>query len=121
MRSAGVPEDGGITVDLDALAETARQACVAFAEPETDPESWAAVVAGRLAETSAAGFGRRRPPALADLAVIRLPALALAAEADARRMRDTGARLRAVAAGITLLQRRVAGEAPLEAILLARA
>ncbi|MGH3801048.1 MAG: hypothetical protein ACRDTD_13090, partial [Pseudonocardiaceae bacterium] len=51
---------------------------------------------------------------------IRLTALCLAAEADAREASQLGDTFREIAAGVTLLQRRAAGQAvPTETIMLA--
>ncbi|MGH3713055.1 MAG: NACHT domain-containing protein [Micromonosporaceae bacterium] len=120
-RSAGISDGDQITVDLDALAHTARHTCATFLDRETGHASWAAVVAGRLGKACAPVFSRRRSLAREDQMVIRLPALALAADADNRELGDVGDGFRTIAAGVTLLQRRATGEAPLETIVLARA
>lgn len=85
-----------VTIALDSLADEARRACGALIAGERRPSAWAATVADRI-------------PALAAL------------EADNLRMPVVGDSFRTIAAGITLLQRRVDKEVRLEALLLARA
>jgi hypothetical protein len=53
--------------------------------------------------------------------MVRLPALALAGEAEGSQQAEAAEKFRAIAAGVTLLERRAAGQAPLETLILARA
>jgi hypothetical protein len=45
----------------------------------------------------------------------------LAAEAEGGQLAEAGEKFRAVAAAVTLLERRAAGQSPLEILILARA
>lgn len=110
------------TVPLERLGDLLETGCAAFISDRRGPgAAWSATVARRLAATAAPVFGRRRPLASLEPVVIRLPALALAAQAEHRNRPAAAAALRTVAAGVTLLQRRAAGEQVLETVLLARA
>jgi hypothetical protein len=117
LAQAAVPQDAELVIDLDAAAATARQAC---AQLSAVP-GWTAVVAERLAPAVAPVLERRHTPGNAEWAALRLPALALAAEADALGHRATGDDLRSLAAGLTLLQQRANDRPRPETILLARA
>jgi hypothetical protein len=68
-----------------------------------------------------AAYIPRQQPLTTDTATaIRLAALCLAAEADAREANQLGDTFREIAAGVTLLERRVTGQAvPTETIMLA--
>jgi len=65
-------------------------------------------------------FTRQQPLTTHTTTAIRLAALCLAAEADAREANQLGDTFREIAAGVTLLQRRATGQAiPTETIMLA--
>jgi hypothetical protein len=78
------------------------------------------VVAQRLEDAAIPVFTRRQPFTSADATRLRLMALALAAEAEGSQLTEAGEKFRAVAAAVTLLERRAAGQSPLEALILAR-
>jgi hypothetical protein len=85
---------------------------------------WAAVVARRLEEVATPVFTRRQPLTSADTSTIRLAALALAGEESGSQLpqlAEAREKFRAIAAAVTLLERRAAGQAPLETLILARA
>ena len=122
VRSAGISDDE-MTVTLDEVVDTVREACAAFSGTASGT-SWAAAVARRLEEAATPVFTRRQPLTSADATMIRLAALALAGEAagsEAPQLVEAGEKFRSIAAAVTLLQRRAAGQAPLETLILARA
>ena len=81
---------------------------------------WAHQVAINLQETALPIFTRQQPLTADTASAIRLAALCLAAEADAREANQLGDTFREIAAGVTLLERRVTGWAvPTETIMLA--
>jgi hypothetical protein len=121
VRRAGISEDYRVTVSLDTLADVLRRACAAFGGDREPADSWSAIVTRRLAETAEPVFTRRRPLSSVEPVILRLPALALAAEADRRRRPAAGTAFRTVAAGVTLMQRRATDRDRLETVLLARA
>lgn len=121
LQHAGIDKSYQVAVTLDGLGEVLREACAAFAAGPVPASSWAATVTRQLAETGGAVFSRRRPLASVEPVIIRLPALALATEADRRNQPAAGTAFRTVAAGVTLMQRRTVVRDSLEAIILARA
>jgi hypothetical protein len=121
VRRAGISEDYRVTVSLDTLADVLRRACAAFGGDREPADSWSAIVTRRLAETAEPVFTRRQPLSSVEPVILRLPALALAAEADRRRRPAAGTAFRTVAAGVTLMQRRATDRDRLETVLLARA
>jgi hypothetical protein len=77
------------------------------------------VVARRLAEVALPVFCWQRPLTPEAAIAVRVGALCLAAETDARALPDLGDLFRQIAAGVTLVERRTTGAAPTtEAILL---
>lgn len=118
LKAAAVPEKSEFVIDLGTLAATAREACALVAASENE---WTRTVACRLADTAVPVLERRFVPTRVGWAQLRLPALVLAAEADAGDRPETGDSFRTLAAGITLLQDRVASPSRPEIILLARA
>jgi hypothetical protein len=121
VRRAGISEDYRVTVALDTLADVLRRASTVFGGDREPADSWSAIVTRRLAETAEPVFTRRRPLSSVEPVILRLPALALAAEADRRQQLDAGTAFRTIAAGVTLIQRRTAHRDRLETVLLARA
>jgi hypothetical protein len=112
-------------VSPDALADkvnSGQQDLVNLLGPLNRAESppWAHQVAINLRETALPVFTQQQP-LTADIATtIRLAALCLAAEADARKAHQLGNTFREIAAGVTLLERRATGQAvPTETIMLA--
>jgi NACHT domain len=84
------------------------------------PEHWAAATAGRLERLAAPIVARKAPITPGAATAARVGALCLAAETDERGLDQAGDLYRAVAAGVTLLERRASGQAPvLETIILA--
>lgn len=106
--------DTEFVVSVDELAHRIREACTSMRELT---DSWAALVATALQDT-ALPVATWQQPLSADSAIaIRLAALCLAAEADSARLRTT---FHEIAAGVTFLERRAAGEGPItETIILA--
>jgi hypothetical protein len=88
--------------------------------PDAARNKWASTVAGRLEEI-ALPVVTRREPIMADTAsAIRIAALCLAVEADKGGSILAGDAYRQIAAGITLMERRANGDAPVtETIMLA--
>jgi hypothetical protein len=81
---------------------------------------WAHQVAINLQETALPIFTRQQSLTADTATAIRLAALCLAAEADARKANQLGDTFREIAAGVTLLERRATGRAvPTETIMLA--
>jgi energy-coupling factor transporter ATP-binding protein EcfA2 len=82
--------------------------------------AWPVQVAGQLADYAGPVFAREQPITTDQATVIRVAALCLAAEADADSASDLGDTFREIAAGATLLERRMSGKASAaETILLA--
>lgn len=111
---------------FDTLAETAPAAGEALLQhldpsEERSPHAWVSEVAHRLEELAVPVFTRRERLTPETATSIRLAALFLAAEADAAtRGSALGDDFREIAAGVTLLQQRLNGEAPAaEMIMLA--
>jgi hypothetical protein len=121
VRRAGISDDFRVTVALDTLQDVLRRACAAFGGDREPAGSWSAIVTRRLAETAEPVFARGRPLSSVEPVILRLPALALAAEADRRRQPAAGTAFRTIAAGVTVMQRRAADRDRLETVLLARA
>ncbi len=112
-------------VSPDALVDkvqSGQQALVNILEPQDGAASlpWAHQVAINLQETALPIFIRQQPLTVDNATAIRLAALCLAAEADAREASQLGNTFREIAAGVTLLERRATGQAvPTETIMLA--
>ncbi|MGH3695748.1 MAG: NACHT domain-containing protein [Pseudonocardiaceae bacterium] len=112
-------------VSLDTLADKVQggqQDLVNLLGPTDRAESlpWAHQAAINLQETALPVFARQRPLTKDTATSIRLAALCLAAEADARKANQLGDTFREIAAGVTLLERRATGKAvPTETIMLA--
>jgi hypothetical protein len=111
-------------VSLDELESDVRYCCASLRElilPErVNPNSWNYRAVNRLEEIALPVVARQQLPVDESASTIRLMALCLAAEADAFQARALGDRFRKVAAGITLLERRANGQAPItETIILA--
>jgi hypothetical protein len=85
-------------------------------------ERWAYSVAHRLEQLAIPIITRQVPITSGAATAVRLAALCLAAEADDRKLSQVGDLYRSVAAGVTLLERRADGRAPVtETIILATA
>jgi hypothetical protein len=121
VSRAGIADGYRARVELDRLPGALEMACAAFAGRGEPESSWAATVSRRLAGVAAPVFRRDRSLAEVEPVIIRVPALALAAEADRRNRPAASNAFRTVAAGVTLLQRRAADPEALETVLLARA
>jgi hypothetical protein len=81
---------------------------------------WVHQVARNLQETALPIFTRQQPLTKVTATAVRLAALCLAVEADAREANQLGDTFRELAAGVTLLERRATGQAvPTETIMLA--
>jgi hypothetical protein len=81
---------------------------------------WAHQVAINLQETALPVFTRQQPLTKDTATTVRLAALCLTAEADARKANQLGDTFREIAAGVTFLERRATGKAvPTETIMLA--
>ncbi|MFI9383362.1 NACHT domain-containing protein [Kutzneria sp. NPDC052558] len=109
-------------VSPDSLAELVRDGRRQLVDGvEPGPRSWdPREVAARLEEIALPVFTGQRPITAETAAAIRLAALCLAVEADHRGMADVGAGYRRLAAGVTLVERRLAGDVPTtEMIVLA--
>jgi NACHT domain len=114
-------------VSLDTLADKVhrgQQALVTIlkspdgADPRRRP--WAHQVAINLRETALPVFTQQQPLTVYTATAIRIAALCLAAEADARKANQLGDTFREIAAGVTLLERRSTGQTvPTETIMLA--
>lgn len=117
--TAAASISGNNVVSPDVTADKLASALRAFKEligsgPGGVPEApWAARVSERLIQ---APLPIHRAPRA--VLPFRLSALCLAAEADAMEQRDLGDRFRELAAGATLLARRVAGDAPTSEVML---
>ncbi len=107
----------------DTLADkvhSGQQALVNLFGPpdQAAPLRWAHQVARNLQETALPIFTRQQPLTANTATAIRLAALCLAAEADAREANQLGDTFREIAAGVTLLERRATGQAvPTETIM----
>lgn len=89
---------------------------------KADPLPWGYQVASNLEESALPIFNRQHPLNSDTATALRLAALCVAAEADARQAQQLGNTFREIAAGVTLLERRATGQAlPTEAIILATA
>jgi hypothetical protein len=111
-------------VPLDALAGHLQPGGGVFSAriPSASEGSllWAGEVESRLVAIAVPIFRRQTPLTPETAAAIRMPALCLAAEADIRSMTGIGDKFRELAAGVTLIERRLDGRAPVtETILLA--
>jgi hypothetical protein len=81
---------------------------------------WAYQVVSNLEKTALPIFTRQQRLTSDTATALRLAALCLAAEADARDANQLGDTFREIAAGVTLLERRASGQAPpTETIILA--
>jgi hypothetical protein len=120
VGSAGISDDYETTVTLDAIADTVREASATFSGEASDTP-WADTVAQRLEEAVVPVFTRHQRLTPANATRIRLAALALAGEAESSGLAEAGEKFRAIAAAVTLLERRAAGQSPLETLILARA
>jgi pantothenate kinase-related protein Tda10 len=120
LVAAARADRGEHTVDLDRLGSLAAEACATLRR-QTTATSWASAVAGRLAEQAVSILAHRERPTPLQEMIIRLPALALAVEADRREMYDIGEAFRTIADGVTLLRIRADHLTELENLVLARA
>jgi hypothetical protein len=122
FKFSGVDEFILEQVNLDSLMNTLRAACTAVGGQDIEQRKhiWAASVAWRLVSAARPVLTRIQQPSRQDLANIRIAAMLLAVETRHMQNRSAATAFRSVAAGVTLLERRINGEAPLEIILLAR-
>jgi hypothetical protein len=121
---AGIADDGYL-VSLDTLTDKTTDAVRALQEIVTSESGsarvpWPTAVAERLQQTAVAVLERQTQLTSRDTTSMRLTSLCMAGEADARDQRHLGDAFREIAAGITLLERRISREDPApETILLA--
>jgi len=112
-------------VSLDMLADKVhggREALLELLGPpdEATRPPWAYQVTSNLEKTALPIFTRQQPLTPDTATALRLAALCLAAEADARDANLLGNTFREIAAGVTLLERRANGQTrPTEMIILA--
>ncbi|TCO65752.1 NACHT domain-containing protein [Actinocrispum wychmicini] len=107
-------------VMLDGLLSMARRSAASLRESGGGTLNWGAEVAANLTTELADPIDRQSPLTPEKATALRLTALCLAAEADIHHMRDIGDNYRYIAAGVTLMERRANGKAPItEAIILA--
>jgi RecA/RadA recombinase len=126
IDAAGIPA-GHLTADPAALEATLQKAVRWLADAlnrrraglrEASP--WPSAVSMRLKQDAGPVFARTERPVPGKAPAIRIAALCLAAEADVMKLKEIGDMFRQVAAGITLLERRMAGERQaFEVIMLA--
>jgi hypothetical protein len=109
----------------DALVDevrSGRKALLELLEPlgAVAASSWVYQIAGGLEETALPILSRQQPLTADSATALRLTVLCLAAEADALAKDELGDTFRAIAAGVTLLERRANNQAPAtETIILA--
>ncbi|MBB4933001.1 hypothetical protein F4561_003821 [Lipingzhangella halophila] len=110
----------------EALAKTTSETCgdlsaaLTTAQDRSVPHAWAHAAARRLDALAVPVFSRQEKLTPTTATTIRLLALALAAEADRLGAPRLGHNFRTTAAGVTLLRRRLSGEArATETIMLA--
>ncbi|MEV3938644.1 NACHT domain-containing protein [Glycomyces sp. NPDC049804] len=122
VQSAGVPEGDDMTVGLDLLAGALRSAYAVIGGRNFTRRSshWEASVASHLISEAEPVLTRARPIANENFAKIRIPSLMLAAEAVDLGFHEDAENFRQLAAGVTLLEKRAKGKAPLETIILVR-
>lgn len=109
-------------VDLDGLADLTKGACQLLHMPIDGRElsSWTIDVANNFTNEALPVFQQEKQLTPAKATALRFIALCLASEADALDKKATGDQFRAIAAGLTLLERRANGDAPAtETIVLA--
>ncbi|WLW56013.1 NACHT domain-containing protein [Streptomyces sp. YU58] len=104
-------------VSPDELADLARETSTAFtrlleSSREAVPPSWANAVNEDLGRSAPPIFEGRHPLTARAASEVRITALCLAVEAEARDAPDLGAAFRRVALGTTLLEERVTGDRP---------
>jgi energy-coupling factor transporter ATP-binding protein EcfA2 len=113
-----------LDVDLDSLLGRIERACGSFNGAATRfrlrNSYWATTAANRLFSHAVELLAQRKSITPSLFAEIRVSALMLAGEAEAAGLDAAAADLLHFVAGVTLLERRAAGKAPLETILLAR-
>jgi hypothetical protein len=127
IAATGVGSTGHVTADPAAMDATLRHAANELADVINQklaelPEaaSWRLAMVEHQEQTTRAVFARAQPLTLELAAALRMAALCLASEADGMEREDIGHQYRQLAAGITLLQRRAAGNLPAaEVIMLA--
>jgi hypothetical protein len=120
LHCTGVFDDFSTDVDLDALSAILRESCDAIASCSELKNTWTGVVSRRLELAAIPVFSRQSKFSDVNPTVLRVPALALATEADGLGMTRAAEGFRRIAAGVTLLEKRSAREVPLESIILAR-
>jgi hypothetical protein len=121
-RSAGVADAYKASISFDSLAATTSAACTELAYGKPLPAPMIAdALPQRLLDTVEAVFVRRQRLTPSDATAVRLAALTLATEADIRHLPSAADAFRSAAAGITLLERRVTSQVPMETIIIARA
>jgi hypothetical protein len=121
IKAAGLKS---LDVDLDALLGRIERACGSFNGAATRfrlrNSFWATGAANRLFSHAVELLVHRKSITPSVFAEIRVSALMLAGEAEAAGLDAAVADFLHFVAGVTLLERRAAGKAPLETILLAR-
>jgi hypothetical protein len=115
--AAGVGKRDEYRVSLDTVARLVGQVREMFATELAGP--WQTAVADSLAKQALPLCSRRQRTSALAVAGVRLPALALAAEARARDLPELAAACRHIAAGISFLQRRAEDPSCLEVLVLA--
>ncbi|GAA2591010.1 NACHT domain-containing protein [Actinomadura fulvescens] len=110
---------GPYVVRMEALADLVREstAAVQRLSGQGSARTWSSWVAENLRNEAIPVFERRREPTSDDISAVRLMALCLAAQAGLTHQATTRA-LCEIAAGITLLGRRLHSGAPGEALIL---
>jgi hypothetical protein len=115
---------GDQIVPPDSLADEVRDACAALSGKDGSGScpAWVRAVAGRLARLAVPLCTRVTTMTPGRASAVRVAALCLACEAEARHQTETAAAFRRIAAGITLLERRSTGVSrPTEVVVLATA
>jgi hypothetical protein len=122
FEASGISETHVEQVKLDSLMNTVVAACTAVGGQDVRQRkhSWAAATAWRLVDSAEMVLSRSRRPTPKVLANVRVPALLLAVEAEMEGNSSVASSFRSIAAGVTLLDHRFRGKAPLETILLVR-
>jgi hypothetical protein len=113
---AAISESGYI-VSLDALAERLDSLTQRFPRTSAADSRWMAKVGGRLQQTAAPVSARKEQLDGIHATTTRMAALCLAVHADTLNQHELGEAFREVAAGITLLERRVSGDVPAPEII----
>jgi NACHT domain len=119
-KNSWVVSPDALSEKLGAAAQTLEEMATGTLSGKSAPSALMVEVASRLQRTAAPVFDRRKQVTPAGATSMRLAALSLAAEADRLPHSLLSKTFREIAAGVTLLERRASGAAPVtETILLA--